>query len=74
MRPLYETQRLMRGIRKAALQRGVIAILDLGTSKTACLVLRFDGPERSQVADGVGPMAGQSQFKVIGYGHTRSRA
>ncbi len=73
MRPLYETQRLMRGIRRAALQRGVIAILDLGTSKTACLVLRFDGPPRSQAVDGVGPMAGQSQFKVIGHAVTRSR-
>lgn len=73
MRPLYETQRLMRGIRRAALQRGVIAILDLGTSKIACLVLRFDGPERSHGADGVGPMAGQSQFKVIGHAVTRSR-
>ena len=71
MRPLYQTQRLMRGIRRAALQRGVIAILDLGTSKIACLVLRFDGPERTEGADGVGPMAGQSQFKVIGHAVTR---
>ena len=73
MRPLYQTQRLMRGIRKAALQRGVVAILDLGTSKIACLVLRFDGPERSRAVDGVGPMAGQAQFRVIGHGITRSR-
>jgi cell division protein FtsA len=73
MRPLYQTQRLMRGIRRAALQRGVIAILDLGTSKVACLVLRFDGPERSHGSDGVGPMAGQAQFKVIGHAVTRSR-
>ncbi|TNC73817.1 cell division protein FtsA [Rubellimicrobium roseum] len=72
MRPLYETQRLMRGIRRAALQRGVIAVLDLGTSKTACLVLRFDGPQRVG-GDGVGPMAGQAQFKVIGHAVTRSR-
>jgi cell division protein FtsA len=73
MRPLYQTQRLMRGIRKAALQRGVVAILDLGSSKIACLVLRFDGPERSRSVDGVGPMAGQAQFRVIGHGVTRSR-
>ncbi|EYD75233.1 Cell division protein FtsA [Rubellimicrobium mesophilum DSM 19309] len=73
MRPLYQTQRAMRAIRRAALQRGVIAILDLGTSKIACLVLRFDGPERAGGADGVGPMAGQTQFKVIGHAVTRSR-
>lgn len=73
MRPLYQTQRLMRGIRKAALQRGVVAILDLGTSKIACLVLRFDGPERSHAVDGVGPMAGQAQFRVVGHAVTRSR-
>ena len=63
----------MRAMRKAAMQRGVIAILDVGTSKIACLVLRFDGPERARAADGVGPMAGQSAFRVIGAATTRSR-
>ncbi|NAZ36396.1 cell division protein FtsA [Rubellimicrobium sp. CFH 75288] len=72
MRPLYQSQRMMRDLRRAALQRGVIAILDLGTTKTACLILRFDGPEGS-AADGVGPMAGQSRFRVIGAAVTRSR-
>ena len=43
MGQLYQTQRAMRHMRKAAMQRGVIAILDVGTSKIACLVLRFDG-------------------------------
>ncbi len=43
MTDLYQTQRAMRHMRKAAMQRGVIAILDIGTSKIACLVLRFDG-------------------------------
>ena len=73
MRQLYQTQRLMRGLRRAALQRGVIAILDVGTSKIACLVLRFEASDRAPVADGVGPMAGQSSFKVIGVATTRSR-
>lgn len=72
MRPLYETQRLMRQIRKAALQRGVVAVLDLGTSKVACLVLRFDAAAGPR-AEGVGPMAGQGQVRVIGHGVTRSR-
>lgn len=55
------------------MQRGVVAILDVGTSKIACLVLRFDGPEQFRGVDGVGSMAGQSQFRVIGAATTRSR-
>lgn len=73
MNGLYQAQRAMRSMRQAAMQRGVVAILDVGTSKIACLVLRFDGPERMRLADGVGPMAGQSAFRVIGAATTRSR-
>ncbi|WP_368184145.1 cell division protein FtsA [Aestuariibius sp. HNIBRBA575] len=73
MRELYETQRAMRTMRKAAMQRGVIAALDVGSSKVACLVLRFDGPEQFKDSDGVGSMAGQSSFRVIGAATTRSR-
>ena len=46
MTDLYTSQRAMRNMRRAAMQRGVIAILDVGTSKIACLILRFDGPDR----------------------------
>ncbi len=73
MSDIYATQRAMRNMRKAAMQRGVIAILDVGSSKIACLVLRFDGPDRFQGADGVGALAGQSGFRVIGAATTRSR-
>ncbi len=73
MGDLYDSQRAMRQMRKAAMQRGVVAILDVGTSKIACLVLRFDGPEQFRGVDGVGSMAGQSQFRVIGAATTRSR-
>lgn len=73
MGDLYDSQRAMRQMRKAAMQRGVVAILDVGTSKIACLVLRFDGPEQFRNVDGVGSMAGQSQFRVIGAATTRSR-
>ncbi|NIY99308.1 cell division protein FtsA, partial [Salipiger sp. HF18] len=69
---LYESQRAMRNMRKAAMQRGVVAILDVGSSKIACLVLRFDGTERIG-DDGVGSLAGQSGFRVIGAATTRSR-
>ena len=73
MRDLYESQRAMRNMRQAAMQRGVVAILDVGTSKIACLVLRFDGPDRFRENDSVGSMAGQSSFRVIGAATTRSR-
>jgi len=73
MTDFYESQRAMRNMRKAAMQRGVIAILDVGTSKIACLILRFDGPESYRETDGVGSLAGQSSFRVIGAATTRSR-
>ena len=48
-RQLYEVQRAMRARRETALRRGVIAVLDIGTSKVACLVLQFV-PEDGAVA------------------------
>lgn len=73
MTDLYQSQRAMRNMRRAAIQRGVIAVLDVGSTKIACLILRFDGPDRLREQDGVGSMAGQSQFRVIGAATTRSR-
>ena len=73
MAALYQTQRAMRNMRRAALQRGVIGILDVGTSKISCLVLNFDGTGTFRETDGVGPMAGQVNFRVIGAASTRSR-
>ena len=73
MSDLYENQRAMRAMRRAALTRGVAAILDIGSSKIACLILRFDGPADKDHIDGVGAMAGQSRFRVIGAATTRSR-
>lgn len=70
---LYASQRAMRNMRQAAIQRGVVAILDVGTSKIACLVLRFDGSDRLRDAEGVGALAGQAGFRVIGAATTRSR-
>jgi cell division protein FtsA len=73
MTDLYQSQRAMRALRRAAMQRGVVAILDVGTSKIACLVLSFDGTDPDGDIDGVGPMAGQAGFRVIGAATTRSR-
>ncbi|PIE09123.1 MAG: cell division protein FtsA [Rhodobacterales bacterium] len=73
MTDIYAQQRAMRAMRTAAMQRGVIAILDIGSSKIGCLVLRFDGARLLRESDGVGTMAGQSAFRVIGAATTRSR-
>lgn len=73
MADFYHTQRAMRQMRRQALQRGVIAILDVGSSKTACLVLRFDGIGRLSEDNSIGSLAGQSGFRVIGAATTRSR-
>ena len=73
MSDFYQSQRTMRAMRQAALQRGVIAVLDIGTWKIACLVLRFDVPEIDSEADGIGHLAGQSRFRVIGAASTCSR-
>lgn len=73
MTDLYKTQRAMRAIRKAAMQRGVIALLDIGSSKIACLVLKFEGQDPARAAEGIGSLAGQSSFRVIGAATTQSR-
>ncbi|MEP3328960.1 cell division protein FtsA [Sedimentitalea sp.] len=73
MADFYHTQRAMRQMRRQALQRGVIAILDVGSSKTACLVLRFDGPEQLSEDNSIGSLAGQSAFRVVGAATTRAR-
>ena len=73
MADLNELQRAMRSMRQSALQRGALAILDLGTTKIGCLILRFDGLDPSLASDQVGSLAGQSSFQVVGSAITRSR-
>jgi cell division protein FtsA len=73
MKDLHQSQRAMRNSRQAAIQRGVIAILDVGTSKVACLVLRFDKGLDPADHEGIGSMIGQADFRIIGAATTRSR-
>jgi cell division protein FtsA len=70
-RKLYEVQRAMRARREAALRRGVVAVLDVGSSKVACLVLQFV-PDDAGAEDGR-PTLTQGAFRVIGAANTRSR-
>ena len=73
MNDLYQAQRAMRALRTTAIQRGVIAVMDVGSSKVACLILRFDGPSEISSGEVIGSMAGQSSFRVIGAATTKSR-
>jgi len=70
-RELYEVQRAMRARRESALKRGVIAVLDIGTAKVACLVLQFVPDEGGDA--GAKPTLRQGAFRVIGAANTRSR-
>ncbi|MEM6306440.1 MAG: cell division protein FtsA [Pseudomonadota bacterium] len=60
-------QQALTTVRRAAMQRGVVAVLDIGSSKLACLILQFDGD--------AGPTAISAHpgFRVIGAATTRSR-
>ncbi|MEM1351454.1 MAG: cell division protein FtsA [Pseudomonadota bacterium] len=73
MSDLYNSQRQMRHMRRAAMQRGVVAILDVGTSTISCLVLRFDGAATLSDEGEIGSLAGQSGFRVIGAAAKQSR-
>jgi len=73
MNTLYENQRTMRQKRRAALQRGVVAILDVGTSKIVCMILQFDPSVQANASEGIGAIANHGSFRVIGVAKTRSR-
>lgn len=73
MSDLYQMQRSMRALRQAALQKGSVALLDIGSSKITCIALSFDGPASFGAEYGVGSMAGQSRFRITGAATTQSR-
>ncbi len=72
MNVLFESQRAMRQRREAALRRGLVAILDIGTSKIACLVLQF-APDRTADDPHRRTSLTHGAFRVIGAATTRSR-
>ena len=63
MANLYEIQRAMRSKRRDALQRGVVAVLDLGTTKTACIVIKFYGQNSGTQT---GSFSSGARFRVMG--------
>jgi hypothetical protein len=73
MTDLYQTQRAMRNLRRIAMQRGVIAVLDIGSFKVACADPEVRRPLDARRRRAWGAMAGQARFRVIGAATTRSR-
>ena len=73
MNTLYETQKAMRQKRRNALQRGTIAVLDVGSSKIVCMILQFDPSVQVDAAGGMGAIANHGSFRVAGVAKTRSR-
>jgi cell division protein FtsA len=65
--------RAMRDRLRVASRRGLVAVLDVGTHKTACLILRVDGARlaraqaEGQAHDALGAL------RIVGVGVTRSR-
>lgn len=68
----FSSQRRMREQLRSALRRGLVAVLDIGTSKTACFILRVD-PERLARAEGEAHLGGFGALRIIGVGVTQSR-
>lgn len=73
MTDIYKFQRSLRETRGAALNKGVIALLDLGTTKIGCLILRFEGQNAMVNLAGQSPLTGHGGFRIIGAATTRSR-
>ncbi|MFS4437334.1 cell division protein FtsA [Paracoccaceae bacterium GXU_MW_L88] len=71
--PLYEAQRAMRATRQAAIKRGEVAVLDIGTSSIRCFVLKFDPSRQHALAEGIGSLSGHGAFRVIGAAVNRAR-
>jgi len=66
------SQRLMRDRLNAALKRGLVAALDVGSSKVACFIIKLD-PSRISRNRQTGALGGYGAMRIIGAGVTRSR-
>ena len=72
MNPYVANMRAMRGRMRAALRKGMIAVLDVGTAKTACFVLRVDLARLDKAAESAAHDA-FGAIRVVGAGVTQSR-
>ena len=69
---MHRLHRALRSKRAEALQRGTIAVLDMGTTKIACLVLKFESKPGSETRTR-GSLADHTGFQIIGAASTPAR-
>ncbi|MXU65431.1 cell division protein FtsA [Oceanomicrobium pacificus] len=72
MSSLFQEQRKLRQQREVAIRRGVVAVLDIGTTKLACLILQFVPPPANDAGAAGVKMPHASAFRVIGVGTVQS--
>ena len=72
MSSLFQEQRNLRQQREVAIRRGVVAVLDIGTTKLACLILQFVPPPANDAGAAGVKMPHASAFRVIGVGTVQS--
>ncbi len=65
----FSQHRIMRDNLQEAKNQGLAALLDLGQSKIACLVLKFEPPKRVSIESG---LTAVSAYRVVGYASSRS--
>ncbi|MGM0583072.1 MAG: cell division protein FtsA [Pseudomonadota bacterium] len=70
---LFASQRMMRDQLRSALKRGLLGVLDIGTSKTACFILKIDPNKLAASTAEHGHLGGFGAMRVIGAGVTQSR-
>ena len=72
MRKLLQSQRQLRLKRLAAIKKGTVALIDLGSSKVMCLVVSLT--DSNQINSfSTGKLHGGLSFRVIGASTTKSR-
>ena len=72
LRKLLQSQRQLRQKRLAAIKKGTVALIDLGSSKVMCLVVSLT--DSNQINSfSTGKLHGGLSFRVIGASTTKSR-
>jgi cell division protein FtsA len=71
--PSLTALRAMRDRLRAATRRGLLAALDVGSSKTVCLILRIDAPRLARAQAEDAPHEALGALRIVGVGITRSR-
>ncbi len=72
--PLYKVQRRLSQRRLKAVNKGLIGLIDLGSSKIVCFILQFTPDlERKHTTDETAYLPKNVAFRIIGVATTRSR-